>query len=64
MLGNKKKHFIVIILVIFIVYIGRLAMIQQSIITDGDVRAGYVRIEDKEYEYTYFYGTERKKLLR
>ncbi len=38
-------------------------MIQQTIIKDGDVLLGFVRIADKKYEYTYFDTIGRTKKI-
>lgn len=68
MSGNKKIKYLIaatilITLLIAAAFMGYLWTIQQSVITDGDVFMGYVRIADERYEYTYFVTKGRTKKI-
>ena len=59
-----KKIIVVIIIILGIVSCSSyFLMIQQTIIKDGDVLLGFVRIADKKYEYTYFDTIGRTKKI-
>mgnify|MGYP003302418626 CR=1 FL=1 len=63
---GKKKYFIVVMMLIIIgivSYCSYLLMIQQTVIEDGDVFAGTVRIADKKYVYTAFESIGRTKKI-
>jgi hypothetical protein len=62
-----KKYFIIVMMLIIIIgivsYRGYLLMIQQTVIEDGDVFAGTVRIADEKYVYTAFESIGRTKKI-
>lgn len=64
MSGNKKtKYLIVATILIAAAFMRYLWTMQQSVITDGDVLLGFVRIADERYEYTYFVTKGRTKKI-
>ena len=61
--NKKTKYLIVATILIAAAFIGYLWTIQQSVITDGDVMMGFVRIADERYVYTDFKTIGRRKKI-
>lgn len=65
---NKKVKYLIVAtilttILIAAVFVGYLWTMQQSVITDGDVLLGFVRIADERYVYTDFETIGRRKKI-
>lgn len=63
MLNKRIKYFVCMLVFFALLFIGYKYFKAQSIIKDGEVLAGMVRIADQKYVYQAFMTTGKKKKI-